>query len=53
MTKRILSFLLLVAMLLSCALPAQAAEEPNPIPVIAKEDRTVGQPHRWPHPGHG
>ena len=40
MTKRILSFLLLVAMLLSCALPAQAAEEPNPIPVIAKEDRT-------------
>ena len=40
MTKRILSFLLLAAMLLSCVLPAQAAEEPNPIPVIAKEDRT-------------
>ena len=40
MTKRMLSLFLCVTLFLSCLPTTLAAEEPNPIPVIAKEDRT-------------
>ena len=40
MTKRFLSLLLLTALLLGCFGPALAADTPNPIPVVAKENRT-------------
>ena len=40
MTKRFLSLMLLASFLLGCATPALAADQPNPIPVVEKENRT-------------